>query len=117
MLRRALYARALAACLDSADFTYSNGCVHVLGEHNPLGLNNEEVDELLNIVQQALERGLGDGEVLARPELGGQTPTKGKLPSDFRRGSNTECQVESLEDVADDVEVSGSEDEDDGSGE
>jgi hypothetical protein len=103
--------------LDSVDSTYSNGCVHVLGEHNPLGLDNEEVDELLNIVQQALERSLGDGEVLARPELGGQTATKGKLPSNFGRGSNTECQVESLEDVADDVEVSGGKDEDDGSGE
>jgi hypothetical protein len=95
--------------------TYSSSGIHVLGENYALRLNDEEVDELLNIVEQTLERGLGDGEVLTRPELGGKATAKCQLSSNLCSSGCTKCQVEELEGVADDVEVSRSEDEEDGS--
>ena len=41
----------------------SNSDVDVLGEDDALGLNDEEIDKLLNIVKETLKRSLGDGEV------------------------------------------------------
>jgi hypothetical protein len=51
-------------------FTYQHRSPDVLSEQNTLELNDEEVDELLCIVQGALERLFGDDEVLLRPHLG-----------------------------------------------
>lgn len=95
----------------------SNGNVDILGEDNALGLDDEEVDELLNIVEQALKRGLGDGEVLSGPELRSKALSKNKLSGNFCRSGGTENNPGQLEDVADNVQVTGGEDEDDGGGE
>jgi len=91
--------------------TYSNGDIDILSKQNPLRLNHEEVDELLNVVGHALQRGLGDGKVSSWPELGGEAPSESRMPNDFRSGRSTKCHVGELEEVADQVEVSGSEDE------
>jgi hypothetical protein len=69
-------------------FTYSNRGVNVLGEDDALGLDDEEVDELLAVVQEALERSLGDGEVLSRPELGSQAFAEGHLSGELRSARN-----------------------------
>lgn len=74
-------------------------------------LNDEEVDELLDIICQALERGLGDGKVLSGAELGGQTPSDSQLSSNLRGSRKTECHVGSLEDVSNEIQISGGEDE------
>lgn len=95
----------------------SDGNVNVLSKDNALGLDNEEVDELLNIVKQTLERRLRDSKVLAGPELGSETLSDCQLASDLCRGSGTEQDPSQLEDVADDVQVTGGEDEEDGGGE
>jgi hypothetical protein len=93
--------------------TYSNGNIDVLSEDNTLGLDDEEVDELLNIVGHTLQRGLGNGEVLARPELRGKATAESELSDNLRCSSSTEDHVGGLEDVTDQVEVSCGEDEDD----
>lgn len=97
--------------------TYSNCDVDVLGEDDALRLNHEEVDELLNIVCQALERSLGDGEVLARPELGSESLANSQLSRSLRSSGDSKCHPRSLEDVPDQVQVSGSEDKDHDCGE
>ena len=99
------------------EFTYSTCGIDVLGEHDALRLNDKEVDQLLEVVHGTLKRGLRDGEVLTRPELRGKTTSESQLSSNLGRCGRTKCEVEKLEAVADDVEVSGSEDEDDGSSE
>lgn len=95
----------------------SNGNVNVLGEDDALRFDDEEVDKLLDIVQQTLKGCLGNGEVLTRPELGGKTLSKSKLSSDFCRSSGTKHDPSQLEDVADDVQVTGGEDEENSGGE
>jgi hypothetical protein len=103
--------RSPASCL--AGWTYSNGNVDVLGEHNALRLDDEEVNKLLDIVGHALKRGLRDGEVLARPELRGKATSESRLSDNLRSGGSTEDHVGGLEDVADQVQVPCGEDEDD----
>lgn len=95
----------------------SNGNVNILSKDNALGLDNEEVDKLLDIVQETLQRCFGDGEVLARPELGGETLSKSELSSNLGRSSGTEHNPTQLEDPADYVQVTSGEDEEDGGGE
>jgi hypothetical protein len=95
----------------------SNGNINVLGEDNALRLDDEKVDKLLDIVQETLQGRLGDSEVLARPELGCDTLSKSGLSSDLCRSSTAKHDPSRLEDVADDVEVTGGEDEDDSGGE
>lgn len=94
--------------------TYSSSGIHVLGEHYALRLDDKEVDKLLDIIEQTLKRSLGDGEVLARTELGGKTTAECYLSSDFSGCGCTQCHVEEFKGVADDVEVTGGEDEEDG---
>jgi hypothetical protein len=95
----------------------SNGNINVLGEDNALRLDDEKVDKLLDIVQETLQGRLGDSEVLARPELGCDTLSKSGLSSDLCRSSTAKHDPSRLENVADDVEVTGGEDEDDSGGE
>lgn len=85
--------------------TYANSDVDVLGEDNTLRLDDEEVDELLEIIRHALERGLWNGEVLSWPKLGGEATSNGQLPRDLGSSSSTKNHVRSLEHVADQVQV------------
>lgn len=94
----------------------SNSDVDVLGEDDALRLDDEEVDKLLDIVQETLQGRLGNSEVLARPELGCNTLSKSSLSSDLCRSSTAKHDPSRLEDVADDVEVTSGEDEDDSGG-
>jgi hypothetical protein len=48
--------------------TYGDCVEDILGKYYALRLDNEEVDELLNVLQGALEILTGDGVVLARAE-------------------------------------------------
>ena len=95
----------------------SNGNVDVLGEDNALRLDDKEVDELLNIVKQALKRCLGDSEVLPWPELRSKTLSKSKLASNLCCSGGTKYDPGEFEDVADDIQVTGGEDENDSSSE
>ena len=73
--------------------TYSNGDVDVLGENDTLGLDDEEVDKLLEIIRQALERGLWNREVLSWPKLRGEATSDSELPRDLGSSSSTKNQV------------------------
>lgn len=89
-------------------------CPDVLDEDDTLELDDEEVDELLGVVQEALKGLLGDDEVLARSHLGGNAIAKESLAYNLGRSSGAEHDVEGLEGVADDVQVASGEDEENG---
>lgn len=91
----------------------TNGDPDVFDEKNTLELDDEEVDQLLDVVESALEGFLGESPVLARPHLSGQTITQNGLSGELSSGSDTHDDVQALEDVADDVQVSRGEDEED----
>lgn len=95
-------------------YTYSDSDVDILGEHDTLRLNNEEVDELLKVVGHALKRSLGNGVVLARPELRSKTTSESHFTDNLSGCRKSEYHVGHLEHVADQVQVSGGEDEEDG---
>lgn len=67
---------------------YSKRNVDVLGEDDPLKLDDEEVDQLLDVVGEALKRGLVDRVVLAGADLSSETIAKGSLADDFGCGGN-----------------------------
>lgn len=94
--------------------TYSTRGVDILSEHYPLRFDHEEVDELLHIVEETLKRSLGDSEVLPGSHLGREPAAKCCLSSDLSGAGNTQSDVQSLEDVPDDVQVPCGKDEDDG---
>lgn len=68
--------------------TYTNRCPDVLGEDDALELNHKEVDELLKVVEEALERLLGDGQVFARSHPGSQAISKQRFSSNLGRRSD-----------------------------
>lgn len=73
--------------------TYSTSGIHIFGEHYALGLNDEEVDKLLDIVQEAFKRSFGNCVVLSRPELGSQTLAESQVSGSFRGSSDCTISV------------------------
>lgn len=99
---------------DSMWQTYSSGDEQVLGEDDLLGLNDEEVDELVDISNQRVQCLLGNSVVLLGANLGSETGGEESLSNSFSQNSDTQNDVCKLEAVSDDIEVSGREDEEDG---
>lgn len=96
--------------------TYGSGSSEVLSEQNSLGLNHEEVDEFVDVTNQAVKSLAGEGVVSARAHLGGEAIVQDELASRLGSDGNTKGNPGQLEGPADQVEVSSSEDEgDDGS--
>jgi hypothetical protein len=71
-----------------APATYANGSPDVLGEDDALELNDEEVEELLNIVEEALERLLGDDKILAGTHASGQAISENRMAGNLSCGSD-----------------------------
>lgn len=55
------------------EVAYQDGDPDILGEQDALEFDDEEVDELLGIIEGALERLLGNDEVLAGTEFARKT--------------------------------------------
>lgn len=68
--------------------TYGNGGIDVFGKDDSLGLDDEKVDELLDILKAALEVFAGQGVVLAGTHLGSQATVEDELAGDFRGSNN-----------------------------
>lgn len=96
--------------------TYGNGSVDVLGEQDALDLNDEEVDQLLDILQRGLQLLAREGEVGPGPDPGGDALTQGQLSDGLGSGHDTQGDPQKPQAVADERNVAGNEDEDDGSG-
>lgn len=73
---------------------YRTANVKVLNEDDALELNDEEVDELLEVVRQTLQRVLPDHVVLARTHLRSETTAESSLASNLgERGACHYCQI------------------------
>jgi hypothetical protein len=73
--------------------THKKCCPDVLNEHDALELDDEEVDQLLSIVQEALQRLLGDDEVLLWSHPGCNAISKDCLACDLSSSSNTKDEI------------------------
>ena len=96
--------------------TYGNRSVDILSEKDTLGLNDEEVDKLLNVIGKALKRCLLNGEVLTGAELGSEALADGELSSKFCSSRGAKGHPGGLEDVSEEVEVASGEDKDNDGG-
>lgn len=96
--------------------TYGSRSIDVLGEEDALSLNDKEVDELVDISDQSVEGLAGDGVVLARTQLAGQTVAKDGLTGDLSEDGDAQSHPGELERVSEDIEVSDGEDEADDGG-
>lgn len=86
--------------------TYSSGGKDVLSEEDALGLDNEEVDELVNVADHGIERFTGNRVVLAGSQLGGQTLVEDGLSGNFGKNRNAQGHPCELEAVSQEIEVS-----------
>lgn len=92
---------------------YDGGGEDVLGEEETLGLDDEEVDELVEIARHGVERVLGQDVVLLRADLRDEAGVEEGLADDLSQDGHAESPPGDLQGVAQEVEVSGGEDEDD----
>lgn len=77
--------------------TYGSRSIDVLGEEDALSLNDKEVDELVDISDQSVEGLAGDGVVLARTQLAGQTVAKDGLTGDLSEDGDAQSHPGELE--------------------
>lgn len=94
--------------------TYSNGYKHVLGEENALEFDDKKVYKLMNITNNRIQSRLGHREVPLGSELRRQALTKDKVAKNLSCNSNPQSHPCDFEGVSQNVEVPGSEDEEDG---
>ena len=88
----------------------------VLGEKNTLGLNDKEVEKLVDVSDQAVEGFARNGVVSAGAELRSETVVKDKLSGSFSGDGNGQSHPRKLESPANNIEItSGDDGGDDGS--
>lgn len=90
--------------------SYHSGRGDVLREQDPLSLDNEEVDKLMNIANNSVKSLARHKVVLTRADLRGKALVEDKLASDLGGDSDAQGQVRQAKRPADDVEVAGSKD-------
>jgi len=90
--------------------TYSCRGIHVLGEEDPLGLDDEEVDELVDITNHGVKGLPGDGVVLAGPDLGSQAAVQDRLAKNLGGDGDAEHHPSKLESPTEHIEIPNRED-------
>ena len=63
--------------------THRNGSIDILREEDPLKLNDEEVDELVDVCQHAIEGFPVDSVILSWPYLGRESVAEENLANNF----------------------------------
>lgn len=112
---------------ESGRNAYANGDVNILRKNDALELNHEEVDQLLEVLKEALEGFLRDGEVAARSDLAGKALAHDSLACNLGKSGGcttlvlpsrrylfpltAQDDVCALQEIAEDIEVASSEDE------
>ncbi len=91
--------------------TYSSRRIDILDKQDALGLDDKEVEELVDVANQGVERLAMDGVVLAGPELGCEAVVKDELPSDLGGDGDAKDHPGELERPAQHIEVPNREDE------
>lgn len=96
--------------------TYSSRNIDVLGKQHTLGLNDEEVDELVDIANQSVECFPRNSVVLAGAELSREAVVQEGLPGDLGSDGDAENHPGELETPTHNIQVSNREDERDEGG-
>lgn len=84
---------------------YGDGGCEVLHKQNTLSLDDEEVDELVDVANSAVQGLARDCVILARTELRCKTIAKNQLTSHLGSDSDAEGHTGQLERPSDDIEV------------
>jgi hypothetical protein len=95
------------------NMTYSSRGTDVLGEEDSLSFNHKEVDQLVHISYHCIERFARNHKVLLGTELRGDAISEDGLAEHFEGDGSTQGEPSKLEEISDDIKVSGSEDEGD----
>lgn len=95
---------------DGVFWTYSNSDVYVLSKNNSLEFDDEEVDKLSQVGQNALNSLLRNGVQLLRSHLGGHALAQHNLASNLCRRSDAQHNVKGLQGISSDWDVAGHED-------
>lgn len=85
--------------------------IDILREQDALSLNHKEVDKLMDIANDSIERLLGHGIVLARSELGCKAVVHEGFTGSLGGNGDAEHHPRELEAPSEDVEVPNREDE------
>lgn len=70
--------------------SYNSGDANIFGKENALALDNEKVNELVNVANNAVNGVAVDGVVAARTELRSDTIVQDKLASNLGTDGNSE---------------------------
>lgn len=93
--------------------SYSSGGTDVLSKEDTLGLDDEEVDELVDIANHAVKRRSRDRVVSAGAQLRGEAVVENELAGGLGADGDGESHPGQLERPTDHIEVSSGEDEGD----
>jgi len=85
----------------------------ILCEDDSLRLDNEEVEQLMEITSERVKSLLGNSVVFSWANLGDEAGTQESLSSTFNDDSDEKSHPCKLKSIAQDIEVSGCEDEED----
>ena len=91
--------------------THRNRRRDVLNKHYPLSLDDEEVDQLVDVANNNVQRLPGNRVVLARAELRGQSRVDGHLTGHLCGDGDAEHHPRELEAPSEDIKVADGEDE------
>jgi hypothetical protein len=91
--------------------TYSSRSIDVLGKQHTLGLDDEEVDELVDVANQRVECFPRNSVVLAGTELGREAVVQEGLPGDLGSDGDAEDHPGELETPTHNIKVPNREDE------
>lgn len=94
----------------------SHGCPDVLSEDDALGLNDEEVDQLVDIANNGIESLTGNSVVAAGTELASKTSVHDGLAGNLSGNSDAKDHPGKLEAPSQQIQVSNRKDEGDGGG-
>lgn len=96
--------------------TYGSRRIHILGEQDPLSLNDKEVDELVDIADHGVESLAGNSVVLAGADLGSQTAVQDRLAGNLGGHGDAEDHPGKLESPSENIKIPNREDKSDDSG-
>lgn len=97
--------------------TYGGRGKNVFSKQDALGLDDEEVDELMDVANNGVQRLLRHRVVPARPELRRESIAKDGLARNFSRNGDAEGHPSELETPSDNVEIANREDQGNGADE
>jgi hypothetical protein len=90
--------------------TYSGGSKDVLGKDDPLGLDDKEVNELMNVPNKGVQSLAGNCVVSTRADLSGKAVVENDLTKNLGKNGYAKNHPRNLKSPSEKIQVSRSED-------